>query len=100
MLLHKAYQQSGTEEPVCPVVPQAAWLWKEAFSGNSVLFLIFTVLIILLHFDAWANEFEYATCYRLYILPIKKECWQCGRHIISAWNSTIWNRRTDASGDF
>jgi len=27
----------------------------------------------LLHFDAWANEFEYATCYRLYILPIKKE---------------------------
>ena len=48
MLLHKAYQQSGTEEPVCPVVPQAAWLWKEAFSGNSVLFLIFTVLIILL----------------------------------------------------
>ena len=43
MLLHKAYQQSGTEEPVCPVVPQAAWLWKEAFSGNSVLFLIFTV---------------------------------------------------------
>ena len=61
MLLHKAYQQSGTEEPVCPVVPQAAWLWKEAFSGNSVLFLIFTVLIILLHFDAWANEFEYAT---------------------------------------
>ena len=73
MLLHKAYQQSGTEEPVCPVVPQAAWLWKEAFSGNSVLFLIFTVLIILLHFDAWANEFEYATCYRLYILPIKKE---------------------------
>ena len=58
MLLHKAYQQSGTEEPVCPVVPQAAWLWKEAFSGNSVLFLIFTVLIILLHFDAWANEFE------------------------------------------
>ena len=27
-------------------------------------------------------------------------CWQCGRHIISAWNSTIWNRRTDASGDF
>lgn len=27
----------------------------------------------MLHFDAWANEFEYATCYRLYILPIKKE---------------------------
>ena len=31
-------------------MPQAAWLWKEAFSGNSVLFLIFTVLIILLTF--------------------------------------------------
>ena len=56
MLLHKAYQQSGTEEPVCPVVPQAAWLWKEAFSGNSVLFLIFTVLIILLHFFQQRNR--------------------------------------------
>ena len=67
------YWEQAWDENGIPVVPQAAWLWKEAFSGNSVLFLIFTVLIILLHFDAWANEFEYATCYRLYILPIKKE---------------------------
>ena len=26
--------------------------------------------------------------------------WKCGRHIISAWNSTIWNRWTDSSCDF
>lgn len=73
MLLHEAYEAAGVEEPVCPIVPSGLYLLKEAFSGSSLVSLIFIVMIVLFHFDCWANEFENHTYCILYTLPVKKE---------------------------
>lgn len=73
MLLHEAYEAAGVEEPVCPIVPSGLYLLKEAFSGNSPMSLIFIVMLVLFHFDCWANEFENHTYCFLYTLPVKKE---------------------------
>lgn len=73
MLLHEAYEAAGVDEPVCPVVPTGMYLLKDAFSGGSLVFLIFIVMVVLLNFDCWANEFENHTYCILYTLPMKKE---------------------------
>lgn len=72
MLLHKAYRAAKVDEPICPIVPQGLYLMKDAFSGSSLVFLTFIVMIILFHFDSWAAEFENHTYYRLCTLPVKK----------------------------
>lgn len=72
MLLHQAYDKSGTVEPINEKKPTGAYVLMDALSGNTVFFLLLILLLLIWNYDIWAGDFDDSTYKLLFTQP-------CGR---------------------
>lgn len=74
MLLHNAYEESGTDEPLNPAEPTGAYALYQTLSGYHLIFLLLIVLIVCWNYDCWSMEFDAGTYRLFYIQPYSRRC--------------------------